>query len=172
MQRTIGLLSPKHQISECRSSTVCLAVERPDHHCGDDLVCEALGKTFNGLNIQPIKLAIFRRNADCCESGVRLSVCNRCVLRLDGARKAFGCTEVECVGEISTCAISDSPMSTPAPQNEASNLGGLRLPCNYSGKTVAYRAKVRIEMYCEVTCTLSIGYSPFTTNSEVHALAS
>ena len=29
--------SSKRQISERRSSTICTVVERPDHHCGDDL---------------------------------------------------------------------------------------------------------------------------------------
>ena len=31
-------LSPKPQMCERRSSTVCAVVERLDHHCGDDLV--------------------------------------------------------------------------------------------------------------------------------------
>ena len=39
MQSTNVQLSPKPQISECRSSkTICVVVNRPDHHCGDDLV--------------------------------------------------------------------------------------------------------------------------------------
>ena len=29
-------LSPKPQISESRSSTIFMVVERPDHNCGDD----------------------------------------------------------------------------------------------------------------------------------------
>ena len=37
MQWIIGQLSPKPQTSESRSSTICFVVERPDHHCGDDL---------------------------------------------------------------------------------------------------------------------------------------
>ena len=35
---TIVQLSPKPQMSEHRSSTICAVVERPDHHYGDDLV--------------------------------------------------------------------------------------------------------------------------------------
>ena len=35
-QITIVQLSPKRQMSECRSNTICAAVEWPDHHCGDD----------------------------------------------------------------------------------------------------------------------------------------
>ena len=31
-------LSSKPQTSEHRSSTICAVVERPDRHCGDDLV--------------------------------------------------------------------------------------------------------------------------------------
>ena len=38
MQWTIVHLLPKPQMSESRSSTICLIVERPDQHCGDDLV--------------------------------------------------------------------------------------------------------------------------------------
>ena len=40
MQWTIVLLSPKPQMSERGSSTICSVVERPDHHCGDDLVLQ------------------------------------------------------------------------------------------------------------------------------------
>ena len=36
-QWTILQLSPKPQMSKSRSSTICGVVERPDHHCGDDL---------------------------------------------------------------------------------------------------------------------------------------
>ena len=35
---TIVQLSPKPQMSEHRSSTMCAVVKWPDHHCGDDLV--------------------------------------------------------------------------------------------------------------------------------------
>ena len=42
MQWTIVQLSSKPQMSKNRSSTLCLVVERPGHHCGDDLV----GKMF------------------------------------------------------------------------------------------------------------------------------
>ena len=38
MQWTIVQLSPKPQISKSRSSTICVVVKRPNHHCGDDLV--------------------------------------------------------------------------------------------------------------------------------------
>ena len=38
MPLTIVQLSPKPQMSERRSKTICAVVERPDHHFGDDLV--------------------------------------------------------------------------------------------------------------------------------------
>ena len=38
MQLTIIQLLPKAQMSERRLSTVCVVVERPDHHSDDDLV--------------------------------------------------------------------------------------------------------------------------------------
>ena len=31
-------------MSERRSDTICAVVERPDHHCGDDLVTDVNGK--------------------------------------------------------------------------------------------------------------------------------
>ena len=37
-ERIIVQLSPEAQISKRRSSTIYAVVERPDHHCGDDLV--------------------------------------------------------------------------------------------------------------------------------------
>ena len=38
MNWTIVQLSPKPQMSEHKSSTLCVVIERPDHHCRDDLV--------------------------------------------------------------------------------------------------------------------------------------
>ena len=43
MPSTIVQLLPKPQTSECRSNTMCAVVERPDHHCGDDLVNLLIG---------------------------------------------------------------------------------------------------------------------------------
>ena len=39
MQWSIIEISSKPQMSDNRSSTICVVIERPDHHCGDDLVC-------------------------------------------------------------------------------------------------------------------------------------
>ena len=46
---TIVQLSPKLQMSESRSSTIglCVIVERPDRHCGDDLVLTAAKAAAN-----------------------------------------------------------------------------------------------------------------------------
>ena len=38
MPRTTVQLLPKPQMGGRRSSTITVVVERPDHHCGDDLV--------------------------------------------------------------------------------------------------------------------------------------
>ena len=37
LPRTVVQLLIKPQMSERRSNTICAVVERPDHHCGDDL---------------------------------------------------------------------------------------------------------------------------------------
>ena len=37
VQWIVVQLLPKPQMSECRFSTICTDVERPDHHCDDDL---------------------------------------------------------------------------------------------------------------------------------------
>ena len=41
-------LSPKPQMDKSRLSTIglCVVVERPDHHCGDDLVFRELLHLF------------------------------------------------------------------------------------------------------------------------------
>ena len=38
MPSTVVQLSPKAQMSERRLRTICAVIERPEKHCGDDLV--------------------------------------------------------------------------------------------------------------------------------------
>ena len=53
MQWAIVQLLPKPQMSKSRSSTIRVVVERPDHHCGDNLV------TLSAMQCQT-RLQIFR----------------------------------------------------------------------------------------------------------------
>ena len=46
-------LSPRPQMSEHRSNTICAVVERPHHHCGDDVVSRVLQMWF-ALHSSPL----------------------------------------------------------------------------------------------------------------------
>ena len=46
------------QIGDHRLSTACGVVERPDHHCGDDLVVANV-RSFNKLHVVALFVAIF-----------------------------------------------------------------------------------------------------------------
>ena len=55
MQWTIVQLSPKPQMSKSRSSTICVVVERSDHHCGDDLVKSWLLSSYCKLSVTHVR---------------------------------------------------------------------------------------------------------------------
>ena len=59
MQWIIVQLSPKPQMNERRSNTMCAVIERPDHHCGDDLVYSQLCYFYATL----LQIDIMRRSA-------------------------------------------------------------------------------------------------------------
>ena len=54
MPQTIAQLSPKPQMIERRLSTICVVVERPDHHCSHDLVF--LPRTTGASNVKIYQL--------------------------------------------------------------------------------------------------------------------
>ena len=52
------LLPLKHQMSESRSSTICVFVEWPDHRCGNDLVLSVIVyELFMWLTLSSISLS-------------------------------------------------------------------------------------------------------------------
>ena len=56
----IEQLSQKPQTSERRSSTICAVVERPDHHCGDDLVYVFVLKLCPAFSLLGLEVFVLR----------------------------------------------------------------------------------------------------------------
>ena len=74
-------------MSELGSSTLCAVVDRPDHHCGDDVVIAPLCRTIQTEALNVLKeitclLRLFRYSAPNCKQCQKEVIASRAVFAI------------------------------------------------------------------------------------------